>query len=812
MNCNRSPRPAKRREKEPEPTSRAAKRQRLEPPARPIPPEVLLLHLPSLIVYPRGHALHHRSLLLSLEALRRCLGLPGLEPGVECRAWTGTAEMASMLGLVDVAEKAITKGLVLAQKHPSLRHYYARLILLSARIAPSPRHAQQTLKRFLASPQLSRLPMHMAYTAHLDLIASFSSLRSASASLPPADCTRALAAIDVLQSLARQQAHSQVVYLATLLRVQVLINAGSWSKVPDALPPPPPQPTKDKTDSSQPTPPYPSLAEEMHPVIKVHLLILMVIFYTYKGTSDLVALALKDLHILLDSGTALPPSSPGTDVDIDAAPGSSSAAAARAGVIEVYPGVWIQSTHPRVLYLLGFLISSVAKRDPVGRKPKKRVFAKEGLAVYEREKDREARGAGHLTAGWSAVARVEDEGTELRMERIKADLLSELVGIAVMRCEFEEAERVLNELIAHTRSIPVPPSVHYCGHAAAPQKAGDHNSKLNLEENELSVHYTLFRDYSARITLHQAHLAHARGQVQMAEACYRVATRLSSGSEDADADADHRMGTKDKRKEKDPWVYACSRAGEISLRFGVLAEREVDKSREARKAWEAMMPSSSGPSSDFDAVLASSEGGEPTVGGVEKEEGDYGGAASEEDEDELCQEALDVADECDRLGGALCAVGEVLRSCATKEYLKGKNHLRQALSISTGAQDNHLRALVLALVAARYMYTAKEHAEGMLKVCETLGAGMGAAPIPPPVSANNAGGSQSSQAQESQASSTQKKGPDNVGNARLRLWVGERFLELHRWAGDSTKASRQRKVNNKLRSALERQRATAQSQ
>ena len=42
-------------------------------------------------------------------------------------------------------------------------------------------------------------------------------------------------------------------------------------------------------------------------------------------------------------------------------------------------------THPRVLYLLAFLVSSVSKRNPVGRKPKRKVFAMEGLSIAERE-------------------------------------------------------------------------------------------------------------------------------------------------------------------------------------------------------------------------------------------------------------------------------------------------------------------------------------------------------------------------------------------------------------------------------------------
>ena len=47
--------------------------------------------------------------------------------------------------------------------------------------------------------------------------------------------------------------------------------------------------------------------------------------------------------------------------------------------------IHIMTTHPRILFVLVFLLSAIAKRDPVGRKPRKAVFAKEGLGVLERE-------------------------------------------------------------------------------------------------------------------------------------------------------------------------------------------------------------------------------------------------------------------------------------------------------------------------------------------------------------------------------------------------------------------------------------------
>ena len=56
------------------------------------------------------------------------------------------------------------------------------------------------------------------------------------------------------------------------------------------------------------------------------------------------------------------------------------------------PPLIVQVTHPSLLYQLGFLVSSVAKRDAVGRKPKRKLFANEGLAAWERDKDQEISG------------------------------------------------------------------------------------------------------------------------------------------------------------------------------------------------------------------------------------------------------------------------------------------------------------------------------------------------------------------------------------------------------------------------------------
>ena len=90
-----------------------------------------------------------------------------------------------------------------------------------------------------------------------------------------------------------------------------------------------------------------------------------------------------------------------------------------------------------------------------------------------------------------------------------------------------------------------------------------------------------------------------------------------------------------------------------------------------------------------------------------------------------------------------------------------RQHLKQALEIASKSQDNHMRASILALIAAHYLHTAGDHALSMLQTCEQLAAGLGA---PPTKGATIPG--------ESGKAAT----PIVVGNAPLGLWVGERFL------------------------------------
>lgn len=90
-----------------------------------------------------------------------------------------------------------------------------------------------------------------------------------------------------------------------------------------------------------------------------------------------------------------------------------------------------------------------------------------------------------------------------------------------------------------------------------------------------------------------------------------------------------------------------------------------------------------------------------------------------------------------------------------------RTHLRQGLQLVTQSTDNHLRALIMALIASQYLNTSTEHAEAMLATAEQLAAGLGAQPRAPKNQAQDDG-------------KAKARTVDGVGNAALRLWIGER--------------------------------------
>ena len=88
--------------------------------------------------------------------------------------------------------------------------------------------------------------------------------------------------------------------------------------------------------------------------------------------------------------------------------------------------------------------------------------------------------------------------------------------------------------------------------------------------------------------------------------------------------------------------------------------------------------------------------------------------------------------------------------------------MKDALSACTVSQDNHLRALVFALVAAQYVHTSAEHAQTMLATAETLASGMG-------------GGMK--KVKDGNLSEIGGRNGE-FGNVFLRLWVGEQSVGM----------------------------------
>lgn len=196
------------------------------------------------------------------------------------------------------------------------------------------------------------------------------------------------------------------------------------------------------------------------------------------------------------------------------------------------------------------------------------------------------------------------------------------------------------------------------------------------------------------------------------------------------------------------FVRVSARAGEVALRIGL--NRELTAGRHPR--------------SDVLALDVNDSDGE-----IDQETREIG--------------MVQVRD-CFGMGGTLESIGQVIESCLSTEILKAKyvlhllflflllltiircrNHLKDALAFASLSQDNHLRALILALISSHYFHTAGEQAQTILGTCEQLAAGLGAASIKRRKEANG---------EMTKANENGER--DKVGNAPLRLWVGERFL------------------------------------
>jgi hypothetical protein len=91
------------------------------------------------------------------------------------------------------------------------------------------------------------------------------------------------------------------------------------------------------------------------------------------------------------------------------------------------PPLVVSAPHARLLLLLTYEVSAAAKRDASGRNPKRRVFAAEGLRVW----DAEAR-APPVFERWAGAAEAEE--LEQRLARVRCELGLEMVAVGEGSC------------------------------------------------------------------------------------------------------------------------------------------------------------------------------------------------------------------------------------------------------------------------------------------------------------------------------------------------------------------------------------------
>lgn len=354
----------------------------------PIPQPQLLLALPSLLHHPPTHKYHKRALELSRLSLKSCLEnitmCSSLDKPAECRAWTELAELSFKIGLdqagveTDV-ETGITKALLIANKHPSLRSAIPSLTVLSARLSA---HRGQT-KAALAS--LKKLITHflvpndepaLVYRIWLAYISFLCGSTNAMTN------AKALTALRDFHSLATENGHEEIANLVSVMEVKECMDQGMWMRVGTVLEGAEKalglQLDVEEADNSTKQRETTAITPSFNQALTILVLLYGTLYHTYTGSNADSQSRMKRLHQLLDNN-ALDAFGVDGVVSVLIPPNPNRSESTQLSTIE------IQLPHPKHIYTLSFLVSAVSKRDPVGRNPKRRLFAKEGCTAVERE-------------------------------------------------------------------------------------------------------------------------------------------------------------------------------------------------------------------------------------------------------------------------------------------------------------------------------------------------------------------------------------------------------------------------------------------
>jgi len=276
---------------------------------------------------------------------------------------------------------------------------------------------------------------------------------------------------------------------------------------------------------------------------------------------------------------------------------------------------------------------------------------------------------------------------------MRAQLLLELVGVALSRHELDEAERRLAQLVAYLRNTKVGPPV------SLESPASDKDDTAG----------TLWLEFAPLVFLSTGNLAQAQLRPRRASASYQAAVTLS--------------GTNIKLAA----ISLAAQAADLAVRIGHVAAVEDD--------WTSSEPVSTSPSKGKRGFKRKRPATTTTID-LEQDEERWPALLPPSSS----EAANLVSTLLEHSSAALQAIGHVLAACTdithtssqessgsnSADILKTKNHLKTALEISTNAHDNALRAEVLALTSSLYAYTAPQHANVMLRRARDLARELGA--------------------------------------------------------------------------------------
>ncbi|CED83210.1 hypothetical protein [Phaffia rhodozyma] len=429
-------------------------------------------------------------------------------------------------------ERGLGKAISLCQRHPSLASQHLwRLVILQTDVNAllgNHRIAIKALKKALDSPTLSlaaRFQLLLSLTNHY-ITAS------------PPSLSLALSTLSTLHSLATTNDEPILALLSSIAKLGILAREGSWRearRVIDSVRAHPEvqpflsdstDPSKTPADTARPIEGVKAKALEKQ--LLIHFLGFAALVYNHLGEAQEANAMIKVLHVTLDEGNEGTEGLGGGVWEIPLQP--TAFGPYSDGSISVPLQVLL--TPPHILYVLACLITSLSKRDPAVKRPKKRVFAEEGI----RQLDQGIEAAPGISyPPFATVLHVKE--WEVKQATMHAELQCEIISVAIIRSEFEEAQESIDSLIAYLRRK------------------------------------SLFPSFSAQVTLLQAHLSHSTLQTDRALILYRVAhhTALQMCTTSASA--------------RD--LALAAKLGEMGLMVGLgrLDEVRTECEKIAKKSW-----------------------------------------------------------------------------------------------------------------------------------------------------------------------------------------------------------------------------------